>query len=101
MAVNDANCLVIFWVEKWLGNLSTAGKGRQTLDRWGDIGYATSLTDWLTYSITPWLLVDLIDVTLACKDSNSKLVEVVTVADAEKRVDYSLVQIWKLKFGQS
>ena len=41
--------------------------------------------------------------TLACKDSNSKLVEVVTVADAdaEKRVDYSLVQIWKLKFGQS
>ena len=40
--------------------------------------------------------------TLACEDANSKLVEVVTVADvdAEKRVDDSLVQIWKLKFGQ-
>ena len=39
--------------------------------------------------------------TLACADANSKLVEVVTVADvdAEKRVDHSSVQIWKLKFG--
>ena len=39
--------------------------------------------------------------TLACEDANSKLVEVVTVADvdAEKRVDDSLVQNWKLKFG--
>ena len=34
-------------------------------------------------------LVDLIYVTLACEDANSKLVEVVTFADvdAEKRVD--------------
>ena len=40
--------------------------------------------------------------TLAFEDANSKLVEVVTVADnvdAEKRVDDKLVQIWKLKFG--
>ena len=39
--------------------------------------------------------------TLACEDGNSKLVEVVTVADvdAEKRVDNSLVQIWRLKLG--
>ena len=39
--------------------------------------------------------------TLACEDANSKLTEVVTVADvdAEKRVDNSLVQILKLKFG--
>ena len=39
--------------------------------------------------------------TPACEDANSKLVEVVTVADvdAEKRVDMCLVQIWKLKFG--
>ena len=39
--------------------------------------------------------------TLACEDVDSKLVEVVTVADvdAEKRVDGSLVQILKLKFG--
>ena len=41
--------------------------------------------------------------TLACEDGNIKLVEVVTVAnvDAEKRVDDSLVQIWKLKFGRA
>ena len=39
--------------------------------------------------------------TLACEDDNSKLVEVVSVAhvDDEKRVDNSLVQIWKVKFG--
>ena len=38
---------------------------------------------------------------LAREDANSKLVEVVTVAnvDTEKRVDHSLVQIWKMKFG--
>ena len=38
--------------------------------------------------------------TLACEDDNSKLVEVVTVAhvDNEKRVDNSLVEIWKVKF---
>ena len=46
-------------------------------------------------------LVDLIDVNLAYEDANSKLVEVVTVADvdAEKRVNYGLVQILKRKFG--
>ena len=46
-------------------------------------------------------LVNLIDVTLAFEDFNSKLVEVVTVVDVddEKRVDNSLVQIWKVKFG--
>ena len=39
--------------------------------------------------------------TLACEDTTSKLVDVVTYADvdAEKRVGNSLVQIWKLKFG--
>ena len=39
--------------------------------------------------------------TLASEDDNSKLVEVVTVAhvDNEKRVDNSLLQIWKLNFG--
>ena len=30
----------------------------------------------------------------------TKLVEVVTVVDVEKRVDKSLVQIWKVKFGR-
>ena len=39
--------------------------------------------------------------TLACKDGNSKLVEVVTVVDVddEDRVGNSVVQIWKLRFG--
>ena len=44
----------------------------------------------------------MIDVTLACEDANSKLVEVVTVAhvDAEDHVGNSLLQISKLRFGQ-
>ena len=62
-----------------------------------------ALATLVTYSLTNSCLVNLIDVTLACQDANSKLVEVVTVADvdAEKRVDDSLVQIWKLKFGHT
>ena len=53
-----------------------------------------SLTDSLTDSLTNCRLVNLIDVTLACEDANSELVEVVTVTDltvadvdAKKRVD--------------
>ena len=47
------------------------------------------------------LSFDSIDVTLACEDANSKLVEVVSVAnvDDEDRVGNSLLQIWKLRFG--
>jgi len=43
----------------------------------------------------------LIDVTLACEDAYSKLVEVVTVADVSDadRVGNSLLKIWKLRFG--
>ena len=39
--------------------------------------------------------------TLACEDAESKLVDVVTVADVddEDRVGNSLLQIWKLRFG--
>ena len=39
--------------------------------------------------------------TLACEDANSKLVEVVTVADvdAEDHVGNSLLQFWELAFG--
>ena len=39
--------------------------------------------------------------TLACEDANSKLVEVVSVADVsdENRVGNSLLQIWNLRFG--
>ena len=42
-----------------------------------------------------------LDMTLACEDAYSKLVEVVTVADVsdEDRVGNSLLQIWKLRFG--
>ena len=40
--------------------------------------------------------------TLACEDANSKLFDVGTVADveAEKIVDHSLEEIWKLQFGK-
>ena len=40
--------------------------------------------------------------TLACEDANSKLVEVVTVADVddEDRLGNSLLQIWELGFGR-
>ena len=60
-----------------------------------------SLTNYLTNSQTDSCLVNLIDVTLACEDANSKLVEVDTVADVddENRVGNSLLQIWKLRFG--
>ena len=39
--------------------------------------------------------------TLACEDANSKLVEVVIVADIddEDHIGNSLLQIWKLRFG--
>ena len=39
--------------------------------------------------------------TLAFEDDNSKLVEVISVADVddEKRFDDSCMQIWKLRFG--
>ena len=56
----------------------------------------------MTPSLPNCRLVNLIDVTLACEDGNSKLVEVVTVVDVddEDRVGNSLLQIWKLRFGQ-
>ena len=58
-------------------------------------------THELTHALCLQRLVDLIDVTLACEDANSKLVEVVTVAevDDENRVGNSLLQNWKLRFG--
>ena len=38
---------------------------------------------------------------MACEDANSKLVEVVTVADVddEDGVGKSVLHIWKLRFG--
>ena len=61
---------------------------------------AMLVSDSLTNSLTDCRLVNLIDVTLACEDGNSKLVEVVTVVDVddEDRVGNSLLQIWKLRF---
>ena len=55
----------------------------------------------LTDSLTHCRLVSLIDVTLACEDAKSKLIEVVTVAnvDDEDRVGNTLLQIWKLRLG--
>ena len=55
----------------------------------------------VTNSLTDSCLVNLIDVTLACEDANSKLAEIVTVAhvDAEDHVGNSLLQILKLRFG--
>ena len=60
---------------------------------------ATLVTNSLTNSLTHSCLVNLIDVTLACEDANSKLVDVVTVAD-EDCVGNNLLQISKLRFGQ-
>ena len=58
------------------------------------------VTNSLTHSLTNCCVVNLIDVTLACEDASSKLVEVVTVADVyEDRVGNSLLQIWKLRFS--
>ena len=54
-----------------------------------------------THSLTNSCSVNLIELTLACEDDNSKLVEVVSVAhvDDEKPVGNSLVQIRKVRFG--
>ena len=55
-----------------------------------------------THSLTNSCSVNLIDLTLACEDDNSKLVEVVSVAhvDDEKCVGNSLMQIRKVRFGR-
>ena len=56
----------------------------------------------VTHSLTHSCLVNLNDVTLACEDANSKLVDVVTVADFDDglRVGNSLVVILTLNIGQ-
>ena len=53
----------------------------------------------LPLSVTDSCLVNLIDVTLACDDATSKLVDVVTVAD-EDCVGNNLLQVSKLRFCQ-
>ena len=46
-------------------------------------------------------IVDLIHVTLACADANSKLVELITVADVSDgdRAGNSLLHTWELRLG--
>ena len=67
---------------------------------WGAlINYRTrvrSLVMLVSNSLTHSCLVNLIDVTLACEDTNSKLVDIVTVAnvDDEDCIGNSLLQIW-------
>ena len=46
---------------------------------------AMFVTHSVTHSLTHPHLVNLIDVTMACEDANSKLVEVVTVADLDSK----------------
>ena len=57
-----------------------------------------TLTHSLTDSLTDSCLVNLIDVTLAIEDANSKLVTVADV-NAEDHVGNSLLYIWELTFG--
>ena len=60
---------------------------------------------WKCLSLTHCRLVNLIDVTLACEDANSKLVEDVTVANADDEVlvgnTNTLLQIWELRFAHN
>ena len=58
--------------------------------------FATLVINYLTDTVTNSCLVDLIDVTMACEDTNSKLVDIVTVAnvDDEDCIGNSLLQIW-------
>ena len=61
------------------------------------IGYAChSLTHSLTHWLTHCRLVNLIDVTLVCEDANSKLIEVVAVADVENNICFMYLRsLWK------
>ena len=78
-------------------NCSTGDCDLVRSDHW----QCLSVTHSLTHSLTECRLVNLIDVTLACEDVDSKLVEVVTVADVDSHdhVGNSLLQIWELTFG--
>ena len=55
----------------------------------------------VTHSLPYCRLANLIDVTLAYEDANSKLVEVVTVANVgdEDCVGNSLLHTWELRLG--
>ena len=65
-------------------------------DHWLCLSLTHSLTHLLPNSLTNSCLVNLIDVTLACEDAYSKLVEVVTLADVsdEDRVADLEAEVW-------
>ena len=53
---------------------------------------------WLGLSLTDSRLVNLIDVTMACEDGNSKLVEVVTVVDVDDEKQFITDLVALLRF---
>ena len=58
----------------------------------------------LTHKLTHCRLVNLIDVTLACEDANSRLVEFFFTdanVDDEDRVGNSLMHTWELMLGNT
>ena len=95
----ESNSLIFQQLVKAVKTLTVGATWSIIIGPESDHWQCLSLTHWLTDS----RLVNLIDVTLACEDGNSKLVEVVTVVevDDEKRVDNSLVQILKVNFGHN
>ena len=80
-SLHDAQDVIIFQVE-WFSSFEALQYllfiGPES-DHW----QCLSVTDWLTHSLTHCRLVNFIDVSLACEDGNSKLVEVVTIADVD------------------
>ena len=56
------------------------------------------VTNSHTDSFTDWI-VNLIDVTLACEDGNSKLVEVVTVVDVDDERQFITGRGWGIQGG--
>ena len=96
---------IIFYLAKRHSKLSVEGyQIKQYMIYKLPANYRTrvqSLATLVTHQLNHCCLVDLIDVTLAYEDANSKIVEIVTDADVsdENRVCNSLLQIWKLRFG--
>ena len=76
--------------------LATNGQKTLVMEWQSKLCFGLYCLFWLTDSLTDSCLVNFIDLTLACEDNYSKLVELVTVADVDEkdRVGNSLLQIW-------
>ena len=99
--IDSSNPLGCSGGTKWFKNSQVHSDGfYRTRVRSLGLLVTNSLTDSLIGSLTDSCLVNLIDVTLAGEDANSKLVEVVSVADveAENHVGNILLQIWGPRF---